>query len=92
MPGHHVPDGDERGIARMSPSYSDTRETLLLRRDKLLEHLHERKVPGILSAGLSRREGKPVLVVLVRKGLAPEIPGDFEGTKVIVNHVTSASA
>jgi hypothetical protein len=66
-------------------------ERLLKQRDGLLKDLRSRGVP-VVSAGLSRSHGEPVLRVLVRPNFQGRIPETFEGTKVVVSAVSAASA
>jgi hypothetical protein len=67
---------------------------LLKQRDGLLDHLRRKGVAGVVSAGLSRRGGQPVLMVLVRPNFGGEeqVPQTFEGTRVVVSPVGEATS
>jgi hypothetical protein len=71
---------------------SEAGQDATARRDRLVQHLREIGAAGVLSAGLGRRDGRPVLVVLVRKAPSRKVPKVFEGTPVIVTEVAPASA
>jgi hypothetical protein len=68
-----------------------TDRQLLLKRDALISHLREHHVPGVVSAGLSRRDGHPVLNVLVKSLSTGPIPPSFQGMSVVVTQVNRAS-
>jgi hypothetical protein len=65
---------------------------LLKQRDGLINHLRRQRVAGVVSAGLSRRGGEPVLMVLVRPTYREGVPEEFDGTTVVVSAVDNATA
>jgi hypothetical protein len=65
---------------------------LLGQRDALLAQLRRDGVPGVISTALSRRDGEPVLEVLVRPGFRGQIPERFDGREVRVRRLPLAVA
>jgi len=68
-----------------------SRNQLLEKRDHLLKDLRRRRTPGVISAGLGRRDGQNVLTVLVRPSFSGELPETFEGLGVVVTPLSNSS-
>lgn len=61
-------------------------------RDELLALVRSQRVPGVISAGIGRSEGKPALVLLVRPGYTGGAPLAFKKVPVVVRQTQPASA
>jgi hypothetical protein len=78
----------------MRSSQLERVEALKAARDRLAADLRGRRVPGVISVGLTkgRTDGAPTLLVAVKPSFRGQLPAKFEGISVVTREFEEAGA